>query len=36
MASAWPRSLTELSIDRQAELRKRSPRLKSQAKKLRQ
>ncbi|HEX2301760.1 MAG TPA: hypothetical protein VHH34_25195, partial [Pseudonocardiaceae bacterium] len=32
MASAWPRSLTEPSIDRQSELRKRPRRVKSQAK----
>jgi hypothetical protein len=31
LASAWPRSLTEPSIHRQAELRKRSHRVKSQA-----
>jgi hypothetical protein len=32
LASAWPRSLTEPSIDRQAELRKRPHQVKSQAK----
>jgi hypothetical protein len=32
LASAWPRSLTHPSIDRQPELRKRPRRVKSQAK----
>jgi RimJ/RimL family protein N-acetyltransferase len=32
LASAWPRSLTEPSIDRQLQLRKRPRRVKSQAK----
>jgi hypothetical protein len=32
LVSAWPRSLTHPSIDRQAELGKRSRRVKSQAK----
>jgi hypothetical protein len=32
LASAWPRSLTEPRIDRQAELREHPRRVKSQAK----
>jgi hypothetical protein len=36
LASAWPRSLTEPRIDRQAELREHPRRVKSQAKSLRQ